>query len=133
MRWGRDWREMIVRQTHDGLHSILVKSKNVRLVGAVEHVFDGGPDEIREFFKESLHLLLGERAHVRYREAAPAVLIESACTFNLFNPTTDPTPHGGGSSLARVGRRLQREEACAHFCTRQGGQRPVFCNHFFGR
>ena len=99
---------MIVRQTHDGLHSILVKSKNVRLVGAVEHVFDGGPDEIREFFKESLHLLLGERAHVRYREAEPAVLIESGCTFNLFKPTTDPT-HGGGSSLTRVGRRLQRE------------------------
>ena len=48
----------------------------MRLVGAVKHVFDGGPDEIGEFFEESLHLLLGERAHVRYREAEPAVPIK---------------------------------------------------------
>jgi hypothetical protein len=85
-----------------------VKSKNMRLVGAVKHVFDGGPDEIGEFFEESLHLLLGERAHVRYREAGPAVPIKSARTLNIFNSTTDPTH--GSSKAARVSRRLQRQE-----------------------
>ena len=46
-----------------GSHSILVEAKHVRLVGAVEHVFDGGADEVGKLFKESLHLLLSERAH----------------------------------------------------------------------
>jgi hypothetical protein len=122
---------MIVRQTHDGLHSILVKSKNVRLVGAVEHVFDGGPDEIREFFKESLHLLLCERAHVRYREAAPAVLIESACTFNLFNPTTDPTHHmaAAAASRALAGGCSGRRHALI-FARAKGGSDQYFATTF---
>jgi len=49
--------------TNSGSHSILVEAEHVRLVGSVEHVFDGGADEVGKLFKEGLHLLLGKSAH----------------------------------------------------------------------